>query len=185
MARRNRKLAQRVRDGGEGERGDEEAETDHADRGSEAASHRPATAAHLGAEVERQARADEQERGSADAAADWVEARLAREANRDVPERDASQHEHEHELREADHQHRDERQADRSEHEEHDRERKNELEHPAIGMDPGEDGRQQVVDDEGDRVRQIEEVGERPDPAVDESGPPPRGRLDERGQASR
>jgi hypothetical protein len=49
-------------------------------------------------------------------------------------------------------------------------------------VDAGEHGRQQVVDDERDRVRDVEEVRERPDPAVRDGGRAPGGRLDERGQ---
>ena len=106
------------------------------------------------------------------------------EANRHVIERHASEHQHEHELRQADHHQSREDHAERRKHEQHDREGKNELEHPAVGVKPGKDGRQDVVDDERDRVRQVEEVRERPDPAVNERRLPSGRGLDESGQAA-
>jgi hypothetical protein len=41
-----------------------------------------------------------------------------------------------------------------------------------------------VVDEVGDRERQVQEIAERPDPALRERHPPPRGALDEGEQAA-
>jgi hypothetical protein len=102
-----------------------------------------------------------------------------------VDELEPTQREEQHELRDAEREQRGERPADRREDDEDDRERQDELERPAVGDDSWEHRRQDVVDDERDRVRQVKEVGEGPDPTVHERRRPTRGRGHEGGQPSR
>ena len=73
----------------------------------------------------------------------------------------------------------------RREHDRYEHDRQHQLERRAISGDAREDGGQQVVDDERHRVRQIEEVRERPDPAVRERGAPSGCGLHERAQPAR
>ena len=107
-----------------------------------------------------------------------------REAHRNVVERDAPEHEHQRELRQPDQHQRREGETHGGEHERDDRDRENELEHPAVGVQTGKDRREDVVDDERDRVWQVEEVRERPDPSVGERHSPPGGSFDERCQST-
>ena len=97
---------------------------------------------------------------------------------------DAAEREHQHELCQADQQQGGQRYANRREHEQHDGEGEHELEDPAVGVDSGKLGREDVVDHERNRVRQVEEVRNRPNPAVDERRSASSRCLHERGQPS-
>ena len=99
-----------------------------------------------------------------------------------VRELDDREDDHQHELRRGEQAEPDEHRAQRHQHDRDEHDGNHQLEGRAVGRDPRKDGREHVVDDEGDRVRQVEEIRERPDPAVHDRGPPADGGLDEGGQ---
>ena len=87
-------------------------------------------------------------------------------------------------LHDRDHRHQDEHQPLGCHDRPGDRDRQQELEQLLVGDDAGERLRELVVDQIGDRERQVQEVAERPDAALDERHPPARRPLDERVQAA-
>ena len=183
--RRDREVQQRLRDRVDPERRDEEAEADDCDGERETAPHGPAATAHLGAEVEGQARADEKQCSRANRTTRRVHARLRGDAGRHVREHDAAEDEQQDQLRNADHEQCGQEPADRRKDEKDDPDGQDELERRSIGIDPRKHRRQQVVDHERDRVGQVEEVGEGPDPALHQCRRASRRGVDERGQSTR
>ncbi len=71
------------------------------------------------------------------------------------------------------------------EHERDDGDREEQFDQPAPRLDPREDVGEHLVDDVGDRVRQVEEVAERPDRGLNERHAPADRSLDERGEPAR
>ena len=92
--------------------------------------------------------------------------------------------EHDH-LRGADHAEQREDDPHGQEDDADDRNREQQLERDAVRVHAGEDRREQVVHDERDRVRDVEEVREGPDPGVRDGGRPAGSGLDEGAQPSR
>ena len=129
---------------------------------------------HFGAEVERQARADEEQSGRRCGARRVVGARSRHGDVADVAQLDDAHHDQQDELRRRDHAERPRAKGEPA----RARAARSRPAAPAptrrdSGLRPGKTGVSSVVDDRGDRVRQIEEVGEDPDPAVDERDAPP------------
>ena len=154
---------------------------------SDAAPHRTRTADRLRAEEERQAAAEKEERDPRAAAREVVCGGNARERGAgcaDVPEHHSAEDQHQHELDSGgDEEHAEDGQRP-EQHEADDRHRHGHLDQPAPRLDAGEDVRQHLVDDVGDRVRQIEERADRPDPRLNEGGATADGSLDECGEAA-
>ncbi len=173
---RNSRVTELVRHACERDSRDQEDDADGGDGSDESALHRPTSASNLGSEVERQARADEQKCSASARTPRVVQRRLRRERRTRVFELEAGENEHGDKLCQGEYSEADEDPAERGEDDQNERDWQYELERAAVGGNAGELRRQQVVDDERHRVRQIEKVRERPDPAV-RDGDPPSGRF--------
>ena len=173
---------QRFGNRAERDRGEEERSADEGDGGDEDAAHGAAASGDLSAEVEREARAHEEECCASGRSARRVDARMRRDVRADVRKLEAGDDEEHDHLRDAEDAERGEHGPDGEEDERDDRDGDEKLERSAVRVHAGEHGREQVVHDESDRVREIEEVREGPDPRVHDRGGTAGGGLDERAQ---
>ena len=170
-----------------GERPGDREDAHRGDRDQHRSPQHAAAAAHLGAEVEGEARAQEEQRDVGGPARQRPGRRVRRERARTragVLQDDGAEREHEPELDDGTHEHEPHDGPLGEDHGPDDDERRGDLDRGLMPPDARERLRGLVVDELGDRERQVEEVAQDPRRAVGERDPAPGGALDERVEAA-